>query len=222
MTRKHSVRYGVAARLRKAAAALFMVLSPLPALAAPVTIVALGDSLTHGYGLPEEQGFVSQLQAWLRENGAPEATVVNAGVSGDTTAGGLARFEWSVAGGADGLIVELGGNDLLRAIDPAVSRANLSGILEKAAARDLPVILTGMEAPLNYGQDYKRAFDTIYPELAAEHGAIHDPFFLEGLVGERDLFQDDGIHPNAAGVEKLVERFGPIVLRLIERIEANR
>jgi acyl-CoA thioesterase-1 len=185
---------------------------------AEVKIIALGDSLTHGYGLPIEDGFAPQLEAWLRANGAPDATVINAGVSGDTTAGGLARFEWSIAGGADAVIVALGGNDLLRAIDPASSRENLDGILAKAAARDLPVLLSGMTAPLNYGPDYKAAFDAMYPELAAEYGAIHDEFFLEGVVGDQSLFQSDGIHPNRDGVAKMVERIGPIVLQLIERV----
>lgn len=212
--------------MRKAKPWVFIILASLAAAVAAASqanaaprIVALGDSLTHGYGLPAEDGFAPQLQRWLRENGAAEAVVVNAGVSGDTTAGGLARFEWSVGADADAVIVELGGNDLLRAIDPAASRANLDGILAKAAAADLPVLLTGMEAPLNYGPDYKDAFDAMYPELAAEYGAVYDPFFLEGLVGRRELFQSDGIHPNAEGVKVLVERFGPVVLELIERID---
>lgn len=217
-----ALRYGAAAGLRKATLGVFAALAlGQAALAAPVSIVALGDSLTHGYGLPEEEGFVPQLQAWLRENGAPEATVINAGVSGDTTAGGLARFEWSVAGGGDALIVELGGNDLLRGIDPANSRENLDGILEKAAAQGMPVLLTGMEAPLNYGPEYKAAFDAMYPELAEKHGALYDRFFLEGLPGRRELFQDDGIHPNAEGVAEIVARFGPLVLQLIERVETG-
>ncbi len=213
-------RYGPVRTMRKVMMALALLLVAGPALA-EVRIVALGDSLTHGYGLPAEEGFVPQLEAWLHANGAPDVTVVNAGVSGDTTAGGLARFEWSVAGGADAVIVELGGNDLLRAIDPASSRANLEGIMQKAAAADLPVLLTGMRAPLNYGPDYKAAFDAIYPDLAAQYDAIYDPFFLEGMVGAPDLFQSDGIHPNKAGVAKLVDRFGPLVLDLVKRAEAG-
>ena len=211
-------RYGAAALRRKAAAVLLAILPSAQIAAAEVKVVALGDSLTHGYGLAIEDGFVPQLQAWLRANGAPDATVINAGVSGDTTAGGLARFEWSVADGADAVIVELGGNDLLRAIDPAASRANLDGILTKAGDKGLPVLLTGMQAPLNYGPDYKAAFDAMYPELAEKHGAIHDEFFLEGLVGDQSLFQSDGIHPNKEGVAKIVERFGPLVLQLIARV----
>lgn len=218
------MRYGLAAMIRKAFLAGLAALAA-SAAAAEVRIVALGDSLTHGYGLPAEQGFAPRLEAWLRENGAPDAVVVNAGVSGDTTAGGKARLGWALDGaggdGADALIVELGGNDLLRAIDPAASRANLAAIMEEAKARELPVLLTGMRAPLNYGADYKAEFDAIYPELAAEYGAIHDEFFLEGLVGKPELFQPDGIHPNAEGVEALVARFGPIALELVERARAE-
>ncbi len=182
-------------------------------------IVALGDSLVHGYGLPPEDGFVPELGRWLAAEGA-EAEVINAGVSGDTTAGGLARFEWSVGGvegGADALIVVLGGNDLLRGIDPAATRANLAGIMEKAEAAELPVLLSGMEAPGNYGADYKAAFDAIYPELAAEHGALLDPFFLEGVSEDPAYWQEDGLHPNAAGVDRIVARIGPKVLELVDR-----
>lgn len=216
-------RYGVSALLRKAALGLFTSLAVVSvAFAAPVTIVALGDSLTHGYGLPAEDGFVPQLETWLHENGAPGAIVKNAGVSGDTTRGGVERFEWSLAEGGDAVIVELGGNDLLRGIDPASSRVNLDGLLTKATDRDLPVLLTGMQAPLNYGPEYKEAFDAMYPELAEKHGAIYDPFFLEGMIDRPELFQDDGIHPNKDGVATLVDRFGPLVLQLIEQVEASR
>ena len=216
-------RYGAGAWLRKAALGLFTSLTLVSgAFAAPVTIVALGDSLTHGYGLPVEEGFVPQLEAWLQDNGAPDVIVKNAGVSGDTTRGGVERFEWSLAEGGDAVIVELGGNDLLRGIDPASSRVNLDGILVKAAKQNLPILLTGMQAPLNYGPEYKEAFDAMYPELAEEHGAIYDPFFLEGMIDRPELFQDDGIHPNKDGVAVLVSRFGPIALQLIERVEASR
>ena len=134
----------------------------------------------------------------------------------------MERFEWSLAEGGDAVIVELGGNDLLRGIDPASSRMNLDGILTKAGDRDLPVLLTGMQAPLNYGPEYKKAFDAMYPDLAQKHGAIYDPFFLEGMIDRPELFQDDGIHPNKEGVATLVNRFGPLVLQLIERVEASR
>lgn len=219
-------RYGAAAVVRKAMIPLFTSFALVSGgasagFADPHRIIALGDSLTHGFGLSAEQGFTAQLQDWLRENGAPNVVIVNAGVSGDTTAGGLARFEWSLAEGGDAVIVELGGNDLLRAIDPASSRANLDGILRKAQARQLPVLLTGMIAPTNYGPEYKETFDAMYPELAAQYNAVYDPFFLEGLIGREDLFQADGIHPNREGVAVLVERFGPVVLELIERIPAE-
>jgi len=211
-------------------AALFLALAPAAATAEPaaasippqpVTVLALGDSLTHGYGLPQEEGFVPQLQAWLAENGAPNVKVINAGVSGDTTAGGRARLDWSLTPEVDAVIVELGGNDLLRGIDPASSRENLDAILTTLGERGLPAILTGMKAPANYGPEWQAEFDAMYPDLAEKHGAIYDPFFLEGLEGDRSLAQQDGIHPSAKGVEKLVERFGPLVLELVERVDAE-
>ncbi len=215
-----ALRYGPLGGMRKALVAglLSLVAS---AAAAEVRIVALGDSLTHGYGLAAEDGFVPKLEAWLRANGAPDAVVVNAGVSGDTTAGGRARLAWSLADGADALIVELGGNDLLRAMDPKATRENLDAILTEAGQSGLPVLLAGMRAPLNYGREYKEAFDTIFPDLAAKHDALLYPFFLDGLVGQGGLFQSDGIHPNEAGVEALVAKFGPAALELYERAKAE-
>jgi acyl-CoA thioesterase-1 len=141
-----------------------------PAFAEEVTVVALGDSLTQGYGLIEEDGFVPQLQAWLQARGA-DVVVENHGVSGDTTAGGLARIGWALGDHVDALIVALGGNDLLRGLPPEASRANLDGILAEAEARGLPVLLIGLEAPGNYGPDYKAAFDAMYPELADQYDA---------------------------------------------------
>jgi acyl-CoA thioesterase-1 len=217
------LRYGAALLRRNRAGALVLaaVFAGPAAAQQPLTIVALGDSLTHGYGLPPAEGFVPQLDAWLAENGAPEIEVVNAGVSGDTTAGGLARFEWSTAGGADAMIVALGGNDLLRGLPPEESRANLDAILEKADALGAPVLLSGMRAPLNYGPDFKDAFDAMYPELAEEHDALYDPFFLAGVEDDRSLWQSDGLHPNAEGVAVIVERIGPMVLDLAERARAE-
>ena len=183
-------------------------------------MVALGDSLTHGYGLPPAEGFVPQLNAWLAARDA-DVTVQNAGVSGDTTAGGRARLDWSLADGGDALIVALGGNDLLRGVDPASSRENLDAILTEADARGLPVLLSGMRAPGNYGPEFKRAFDAMYPELAEEHGALYDPFFLAGVAEDRSLWQSDGIHPNADGVAVIVERLGPMVLELAARARAS-
>ena len=195
-----------------------------PALAEPVTVVALGDSLTAGYGLPQEDGFVPQLQAWLTAQGQ-DVVVVNAGVSGDTTAGGLARLDWSLTPDVDAMIVTLGGNDLLRGIDPAASRANLDAILKRAGERNLPVLLVAMAAPGNYGPDYKRDFDAIYPELATQYGTLLAPGFFSALTGgDTDpaaiaaYIQPDGLHPNAEGVAVIVEGLGPMVQELIERV----
>ncbi|MEM9707777.1 MAG: arylesterase [Pseudomonadota bacterium] len=192
------------------------------ASAEPVTLVVLGDSLTQGYGLAPTDGFVSQMAARLEDEGA-EVDLRNAGVSGDTTAGGLARIDWSLDDDVDGLIVALGGNDLLRGLDPAASRANLKGILEAAGARDLPVLLVGMEAPGNFGPEYKAAFDNMYPELAAEFGALHFPNFLQGLAELEDraaaietYFQADRIHPNRDGVALIVAAMGPAFLELAQ------
>ncbi|MEM1344012.1 MAG: arylesterase [Pseudomonadota bacterium] len=182
-------------------------------------IVALGDSLVHGYGLEQGSGFVPQLDGWLEAQGLVQADVINAGVSGDTTAGGLARFEWSLSGGADALIVVLGGNDLLRGIDPATSRTNLDAILTQAGERGLPVLLAGLSAPNNYGADWKQAFDAMYPALAEKHGALHYPQFLAGVVEDRSLWQPDGIHPNAKGVGVIVEGIGPLVVQLVARTQ---
>lgn len=210
------------------AALLALVAAPLarPALAETV-IAALGDSLTQGYGLPQGEGFVPQMQAWLDERGA-DVRLVNAGVSGDTTAGGLARVEWTLTDEVEGMIVALGGNDLLRGIDPATARANLDAILEAAAAREVPVLLVGMTAPGNYGAEYKAAFDAMYPELAEEHGVLLAADFLGPLTAIEDreaavaqYMQGDGIHPNAQGVELIVEALGPHVLALARLAEAG-
>ncbi len=209
------MRYGARAAARNLALALALLATPLAA--GEIRIIALGDSLTHGYGLTPSEGFVPQLEAWLRAHGEPEAVVVNAGVSGDTTAGGLARLDWSLADGADALIVALGGNDFLRGLDPASSRANLDAILTQAGARGLPTLVSGMRAPGNYGPDFKRDFDAMYPELAEKHGALYDPFFLEGVTEDRTLWQGDGIHPNAQGVAVIVARIGPLALELAAR-----
>ena len=194
---------------------------------AEVTIAALGDSLTQGYGLPQGDGFVPQLQAWLDENGV-DATLLNAGVSGDTTAGGLARLDWTLTPEVDALIVALGGNDLLRGLPPEAARANIDAILTRAAAEGLPVLLVGVTAPGNYGPDYKAGFDAIWPDMAAKHGVLMVPSFLapieaardgNGIEGGsdaalRDLMQPDGIHPNAEGVARIVAALGPMVADL--------
>jgi acyl-CoA thioesterase-1 len=214
------IGYGALRTARNLAAAIVIFASPA---AADVTIAALGDSLTQGYGLPPDDGFVPQLQRWLAANGAA-ATVLNAGVSGDTTQGGLSRVDWTLTPDVDALIVALGGNDVLRGIDPSVSRANLDGIMQAAAARDLPVLLVGMSAPGNYGADYKAQFDAIFPELAAAYDAALHPDFLGPLtaLADRDAalaayMQPDGIHPNVEGVALIVEAIGPAVLGLVSR-----
>lgn len=197
------------------------ILMGMPALAEPVTLVALGDSLTEGYGLPPDQGLVPQLQAWLTAQGA-EVTVVNAGVSGDTTAGGVSRLDWTLTPDVDAVIVTLGGNDMLRGIDPATSRANLETILQGITARGLPFLLVSMQAPGNYGPDYKAEFDAIYPELAAKYGPLPAPAFFGPLLDGSDdpaavqqSMQADGIHPDAEGVTKIVAGLGPQVLTLL-------
>ncbi len=202
----------------KAAAAFLLLAGPV--CADPVTVLALGDSLTQGYGLPAEDGFVPQLQAWLRGQGA-DVVVINGGVSGDTTAGGAARADWSLTPDVDRMILALGGNDLLRGIDPDVSRANLEVILKAAAARDVEVLLVGMQAPGNYGADYKAAFDAIFPDLAQTYGTLYHDSFFSGLGADDPAAlaryaQDDGIHPNAKGVARIVEAIGPAVLKLID------
>ncbi|MGR3503406.1 arylesterase [Pseudaestuariivita sp.] len=190
------------------------------ASAEPITLLAFGDSLTAGYGLPREQGFVPQMEAWLRGQGA-DVTLINAGVSGDTTAGGLSRIDWSLTPEVDAMILALGGNDLLRGIDPAVSRANLEGILQ--AAEGVEVLVVGLQAPSNYGPDYKQAFDVMHDELAETYGALHQDTFFRGLpsdeAGFLSFMQRDGIHPNADGVARIVAAMGPRVLDLLAEVE---
>ncbi len=215
------VAYGAGAAMGKAAVAICLA-GPV---AAEVTVAALGDSLTQGYGLPQREGFVPQLEAWLTERGA-EVEVINAGVSGDTTAGGLSRVGWTLTPEVDAMIVALGGNDLLRGVDPAESRRNLDGILAAADAAGVEVLMVGMEAPGNYGADYKAAFDGMYGELAEKWDVDLAGSFLGALTelpdregAMRDYMQPDGIHPNAAGVALIVEALGPEVLDLVERAE---
>ena len=221
-------RYGVARSLGKVAALILWLAVPAQAgqEAAPVTVLALGDSLTQGYGLPQEDGLVPQLRRWLDAQGI-EAEIINGGVSGDTTAGGAARVGWSLTADVDAMIVALGGNDLLRGIDPEVSRANLDTILREAAARDVAVLLVGMGAPGNYGAGYKAAFDAIFPDLAKAYGTLYAPDFFAGLgAGDpaalQRFFQGDGIHPNAEGVTRIVEALGPHVAALIASVEPDR
>jgi acyl-CoA thioesterase-1 len=196
--------------------------------AEPVTIVALGDSLTAGYGLADQtQGLVPQLEGWLKAKGA-DVVIQNAGVSGDTTAGGLARVGWALGPDADAMIVTLGGNDMLRGLDPAGSKASLDGILKEAEARGLPVLLVAMKAPGNFGPEYKAAFDGMYAELAAQYGAVLADDFFAGLraagadpsdpASLAAYMQADGIHPNPEGVKLIVEGLGPKVQDLLARV----
>jgi acyl-CoA thioesterase I len=186
-------------------------LAVLPAGAAPLSIVALGDSLTAGYGLAAGEDFATRLEAALVASGI-DASVANAGVSGDTASAGAARVDWAVPDGAALVIVELGANDALRGIDPAVTRKALSDLLARLGARNLKALLVGMRAPPNMGEDYVRSFDAIYPDLAREHAVPLYPFFLDGVAGAANLNQPDGMHPTAAGVEEIVRRILPVVI----------
>jgi len=182
----------------------------------PVQIVALGDSLTVGYGLPNGDAFPTKLQAALKAKGI-DAAVANAGVSGDTASAGLERIDWSVPDGTGAVIVELGANDALRGLDPAVTRKALDAILTRLAARRLPVLFAGMKAPPNMGADYASAFDAIYPALAVKHPVIFYPFFLDGVAADAKLNQGDGMHPTAAGVDVIVARILPSVVELVAK-----
>lgn len=189
--------------------------------AAPIHIVALGDSLTAGYGLADKDGFVPALQAALAQAGIA-ATVTNAGVSGDTASDGLARLDWSVPKGTDAVIVELGANDMLRGIAPLVTRAALDSILQRLTQRHISVLLCGMRAAPNLGPDYASAFEGIYPQLAAKYGVLLYPFFLDGVAGNLALEQADGMHPNPAGVAAIVARILPKVRELVGEVENRK
>jgi acyl-CoA thioesterase-1 len=200
-----------------------------PARAEPVVIAALGDSLTQGYGLMQSDGFVPQLEQWLRAQGG-DVRLINAGVSGDTTAGGLARVGWTLEPEVDAMIVALGGNDLLRGLSPAQARSNIEGILQAAQAANVEVLLVGMQAPGNFGPAYKEEFDALYPELAQAYDTVYLESFFAGLVEDgapvdpaalRQWFQADGIHPNPQGVTRIVSAVGPKVLTLIDAVQAG-
>ncbi len=210
-----SIRYGVMAGLVN----LAVLAGAEPADAAAARIVVLGDSLTAGYGLAGGDAFPARLEAALKAEGI-DAQVINAGVSGDTTAAGLRRLDWALAAGPDGppdaLILELGANDGLRGLDPKAAEANLDAILTRAKAQGLKILLTGMKAPPNYGRDYAAQFDAIFPRLAARHNVPLYPFFLDGIAADRAFNLPDGLHPNPAGVAVLVERILPHVKRLID------
>ncbi len=183
-------------------------------------IVALGDSLTSGLGLAEQDAFPAQLERALRARGQ-KVKVVNAGVSGDTAAAGLARLDWSMPDDASAVIVELGANDALMGLDPAATKAALEKIIAGIQARGLPILLAGMEAPRNMGKDYVEAFGALYHDLAERHGLIFYPFFLDGVALDEKLTFPDGMHPTAQGVARIVEGILPKVEELLARVEAK-
>jgi acyl-CoA thioesterase I len=184
--------------------------SKLAAQGRPLKLVALGDSLTAGYGLPADAAFPVVLERELKARGHT-LSIINAGVSGDTMTGGLDRLDWSVGDDTDGVILELGANDALRGVDPAVTEAALNAILARLTARNIKVMLSGMRAPPNNGAEYAARFDAIYQKAAQKYGLILDPFFLEGVAGNRSLNLPDGIHPTAEGVRRIVARILPVV-----------
>ncbi len=230
------VTYGVACFRGKAMLPALLVVAMAGGAAAAddagaadeIRVMAFGDSLTAGYGLKRDEGFVPQLSVWLRENGTPGGVpvrLINASVSGSTTAGGVRRIDWALGDSPHAMIVELGGNDLLRGVDPADTRANLEKILSKAAENDIQVLLVGLIAKDNYGPDYRAAFNAIYPDLAEMYGTLLMLDFFAALpeaMGDLvPYIQGDGTHPNAKGVSLIVEDMGPQVQKLIARSLAN-
>jgi len=210
--------YGHWLLLVQAAAFAALLAAASPAAARAIRLVVLGDSLTAGLGLPPGKAFPDRLQAALRARGW-NVDVLNAGVSGDTAANGLARYDWAVPADADALIVELGANDMLRGLKPESTKTTLSAILDKAAAARMPTLIAGMRAAPNLGADYDRTFDAIYPDLAKAHGVALYPFFLDGVAGDPKLNQADGIHPTAEGVEAIVERIEPSVEEILKQVK---
>ncbi|MEZ5843605.1 MAG: arylesterase [Hyphomicrobiaceae bacterium] len=202
--------------------AALAVLAPPAAMAAnPLRLVVVGDSLTAGLGVPAAQAFPAQLEARLKSEGRA-VEVINAGVSGDTTAAGLERLDWAVPAETDAVIVELGANDALRGIDPAETRRNLDSIVGRLAARGLPVLVAGMRAPANWGPGYQTRFDRIFTEVASRHNALLMPFFLDGVAMQPTLNQSDGIHPNVRGVARIVEAILPLARQLVDRAAERR
>jgi acyl-CoA thioesterase-1 len=198
-----------------------LTVAPGQAAERPVRIVVLGDSLSAGLGLGIQDALPAKLEKALKARGL-DVAIENAGVSGDTAAGGLARLDWSVAEGTDAVILELGANDALRGVDPKQTRASLDAIIARLKARKIAVLLAGMLAPRNYGPDYAKAFDPIYPELAAAHDLILYPFILDGVAGNAALNQRDGMHPTAAGVDIMVTGMLPKAEELVARVRAGR
>jgi len=208
--------YGPRDVWRKAVIALCLLFA-FSAQAAPVRLLVLGDSLSAGYGLAQADGFEAQLAAALRARGHA-VTIIDGAVSGDTSAGGLARLDWTLGEGADAAIVELGANDGLRGVDPADTERNLGAILDRLAERRIPVLLTGMYAMPNLGPDYAAEFRAVFERLGRRPGVLYDPFFLEGVATVPTLNQPDGLHPNAEGVRRIVARILPLVERLLAEV----
>jgi acyl-CoA thioesterase-1 len=200
-----------------ALAALIVPAASAQAQGQPIRLVALGDSLTAGYGLPQEAAFPVVLERALKAKGY-RVEIANAGVSGDTSSGGLDRLDWSVPDGTDGVILELGANDMLRGLDPAITRKSIETIVERLKGRNIPVMLAGMYASRNLGPDYIQKFDSLYPNIAKKHDLVLYPFFLDGIAGERSLNLPDGLHPTAKGVEIIVERILPSVESFLARL----
>jgi len=198
---------------------IVMLMGASAAKARPLRLLVFGDSLVAGYGLPHQDGFEAQLQAALKARGH-DVVILDGGVSGDTSAGGRARIDWALGDNPDAVILELGANDGLRAIDPAEMQQNLTTIMDTLAARHLPVLLTGMEAPPNLGAAYGAQFRAVFGRLAARPGVLFDPFFLAGVAAEPDLNQADGMHPNAVGVKRIVARLVPMVEQLLGEVRA--
>ena len=218
-------------RIRSKAAARLLALFALPlitllaansvALAQEkLHIVVFGDSLTAGFGLPADAAFPAQLAAALKNKGR-DVRMTNAGVSGDTTSGGLARFDWAVPQDTDAVILELGANDALRGVSPKIARANLDAILSKLSARRIPVLIAGMRAPANWGADYVTEFNAMFAALAAKHQSLLYPFFMEGVIDRPKLKLADALHPNQAGVAEIVKRILPLVEQLLQRAAAR-
>lgn len=185
-----------------------------PATAEPYRIVGFGDSLMAGYNLAPGESFPEKLETALKDRGH-DVVIANAGVSGDTTSAGLARLDWSVPDGTELVILELGANDMLRGVSPQVTRKNLDEMITRLKERGIDVLLAGMQAAPNLGEDYAQAFNAIYPELAEKHGVPLYPFFLDGVAADRALLLEDGMHPNAAGIDRMVERALPMVENLL-------
>jgi acyl-CoA thioesterase-1 len=225
MPRSRLAGYGHRRAFLQLSAALLLAALPSPARPAaketpPLKIIAFGDSVVAGYGLAADAAFPAVLEKTLRAEGYA-VSVVNAGVSGDTASGGRARLDWTLGDGADGVILELGANDMLRGVDPEVTKAALDAILGELKARNIKVLIAGMKAASSLGQDYKKRFDAIYLALANKYDAPLYPFFLEGVAGEPALKQSDGLHPNPAGVERIVKGILPDVRAFIAQFGAN-